>query len=68
MTMATLVTAARELIILLDGIVDLQRIVASQERFLIPVLLTLYCLVFKPLAAYRESTMYDGSATAILGL
>ena len=68
MAIADLVSAARELIILVDGVFDLHRIVASQESHILPVFLALYHLIIKPLAEYRDATIYDEPSTGLLGL
>ena len=65
--MTNLVVVARELVILLDGVVNLERIIASQESHVLPVFLAFYHLVVKPFAAH-ESTVYDAPPASFLGL
>ena len=68
MTMTNLVVAARELVILVDGVHELHRIVASQERFLLPAILIFYHLIIKPLAENREPIPYHDAHSRLLGV
>ena len=68
MAIENIVSAAFELIILLNCILDLQRIVASEESYILPILFAVYHFQIKPFAEYRESVTYNGPPAVLLGL